>query len=295
MKNVIVFVGILLFMYVFYKIMVKEPILPWKEKKVNTFSLSSFKKEKRNKKHNVELEQEPELILDLFEDIEDLAENMLVTKDYRFIMMAEVEPVNYFLLSQEEQEAIDVIFERWLAQINYPVQIYLQNRLTDLTEAIEEMEKNMSASSDLSPNAMEYGRSFLEYLQRWQTYTPRYETKRYLIFYHQINPASIQAADEEELKERLYDKAFAELYRRFNTAKSQLRKAYIDVHLLSNEGITEVLYHALNRHKAVKNRFRDIQRKEMLSLYVTADQDDARIEAVKSSEGEESYEEKEAI
>jgi hypothetical protein len=293
MKNVLVFVGILLFMYVFYKLMVREPILPWKEKKKNTYT-PSIKKTKKNKKHSVELEQEPELILDLFEDIEDMSENMLITKDYRFIMMAEVEPVNYFLLSQEEQEAIDVIFERWLAQIDYPVQIYLQNRLTDLSFAIEEMEKNMSAA-DLSPNAIEYGRSFLEYLNRWQTYTPRYETKRYLIFHYQINPASIEAADEEELKERLYDKAFAELYRRFNTAKSQLRKAYIDVHLLSNEGITDVLYHALNRHKAVKNRFRDIQRKEMLSLYVTADQDDARIEAVKSSEGEKPYEEKTAV
>jgi hypothetical protein len=229
----------------------------------------------------VELEQEPELILDLFHDVEEMADNMLVMKDHRFVMFAEVEPVNYFLLSEDEQDAIDVIFERWLAQINYPVQIYLQNRLTDLSEAIEQMEKNMMTSSDLTSNAMEYGRAFLEHLQRWQTYTPRYETKRFLIFYHHVPPSSVQATDAEELKERMYEKAFAELYRRFNTAKSQLRKANMDVHLLSNAGITEVLYHALNRHKAAKNRFRDIERYEMLSLYVTADQDDARIEAVK--------------
>src|SRR5690606_26317801 len=103
---------------------------------------------------------------------------------------------------------------------------------------------------------------------------------RYLIFTLKINTAEI-TADDEELEEKIVDKAFAELHRRVITAKNQLNKARMDVQLLTNEGIADVIYHAFNRKKAVKNRFKDFGEQEMLASYVTADQDDIRIELVK--------------
>lgn len=66
---------------------------------------------------------------------------MVHLENNQFVMIAEVEPVNYYLLDQSEQNGIDAIFETWLAQINYHVRVYLQNRYVDLTDPINEIQK----------------------------------------------------------------------------------------------------------------------------------------------------------
>ncbi|PGT80580.1 hypothetical protein [Bacillus sp. AFS040349] len=280
MKDILIMGVFGLIIYVFARLVMKEPIIPWKDRK-NKGDIKFTPKKEKKKKHSVELDQEPDVFQDLLQDIKEINNHMIRYKNNRFVLIAEVEPVNYFLLSQSEQEAIDVTFERWLSQINYNVQFYLQNRFIDLSEPIEIMRKNMIEAEDLHENAIEYGKSMLEELIKWQQVAPRYETKRYLIFTYDVKVNQITAEDKEELENKIVDKAFAELYRRMNTAKSQLRKARMHVQLLTTEGIGDVLYHTFNRRKAVKNRFRDFGVKEMLALYVTADQDDTRIQLVK--------------
>lgn len=267
-------------LYVFAKIMMKEPILPWKEKNVQSNAIPT-KKKKGKKQVGAAGEEEPDPFRELFKDIKEINSHMMRYNNNKFVMLAEVEPVNYFLLSQDEQEGIDMTFETWLAQINYPVQFYLQNRYIDLSEPIESMRETMQTQEDMNQNALEYGQTLIEDLVKWQAISPRYETKRYLAFHMTINPSEIKADDKEELEDKIVEKAFQELYRRLNTAKNSLRKATIEVQLLTNEGIGEVLYYAFNRRKAVKNKFRDTNLQEQLALYVTADQDLARIETVK--------------
>lgn len=284
--------GVLLGCYIVIRLSLKEPIIPWKEKSPTQQPKLSKRKEKQ-KKHHIEIDQEPDAFRELFKDIKEIDNHMIRYHHNRFVMIAEVEPVNYFLLSQHEQEAIDVTFERWLAQINYNVAFYLQNRFIDLADPIEIMRNNMVEANDLSDNAFQYGRSLLEELNKWQKVSPRYETKRYLIFTYDVNTKEITADDEEELEQKITDKAFAELYRRYNTAKSSLRRARMNVQLLTNEGIGEVLYHAFNRRKAVKNRYYDFAKHEVNSMYVTADQDDVRVELVKEGLKDETIQQEE--
>lgn len=272
-----------LILYVFVKIMLKQPILPWKSKE--DFDDSSYKMKKFSKSEkdteNTLNEQDPEVFRSLFSDVKEISNHMIRYNNNRFVLLAEVNPVNYFLLSQEEQEAIDTTFERWLAAIEYNVQWYLQNRYVDLSEPIEEMRKSMLDQEDMHPNALQYGKDLIDDLVNWQTMQPRYETKRYLAFTYQVDPNKITAENKSELEEKLVEKAFAELYRRFNSASNALRNGHMQLDLLTSEGIVEVLYYAFNRRKAVKNKFKDIKMQEMLALYVTADQDDRRIEMVK--------------
>lgn len=274
-----IFLGAL---YVFYRIMLKEPILPWKEKK--SFDVTSNAKRKSNKKRNeVQMEQETHLFEELFDDVKDISNHMIRFNDNSFTLIGEVEPVNYFLKSQDEQEVIDSIFESWLATLNYHVGWYLQNRFVDISEPIEEMSKSMKESEDLNEAAYSFGQSMIEDLVQWQTSTPRYETKRYIVFTHKVNVNEINADSKEELEEKIVEKAFAELMRRLNSAKAQLRKAEITVSLLPTEGIYDLLYHTFNRRKAVKQRFKDMVEQEKNALYITADQSDGRIEAVKEA------------
>ncbi|MFP3361339.1 hypothetical protein R0K17_28940, partial [Planococcus sp. SIMBA_143] len=81
----------------------------------------------------------------------------------------------------------------------------------------EEMRQNMMKAEDLHENALEYGKSMVDDLTRWQAIAPRYETKRYLIFSYKVKVSDITADDKEEFENKRIDKAFAELYRRVNT------------------------------------------------------------------------------
>lgn len=280
MKDLLIMAVFGLFCYVFYKIMLKEPILPWKEKtEVANVPLPN-KKGKKKKHHS---SNEPKLFEELFNEIQNIENHMIRFKDNTFTLIAEVEPVNYFLKSQDEQEQIDVVFESWLASINYSVGWYLQNRYIDISDPIKSMQKSMREAQDLNETALDYGENMIQDLLNWQRSAPRYETKRYLIFSYKINPNDINADSKEELEEKIIDKAFAELMRRFHAAKNQLRKAEIEVKLLPTEGIYELLYYTFNRRRAVKLRFRDVVEQEMNSIYVTADQSNERIEMVKEA------------
>lgn len=297
MKDILVFAVVGLALYVFARIMMKEPILPWKEKKrISSPDQSQMKKKTGSKKKNIKGpldEEEAAPFQELFSNVKKIENHMIHYDDNRFVMIAEVEPVNYFLLDQDEQNGIDSIFETWLAQLNYSVRIYLQNRFVDLTEPIQEIKKVMEQERDLDRAAIEYGENMIKDLQHWQNSQPRYETKRFILFDYQVDPKDIKVTDGEELEERIIDKAFNELHRRMSTAKNQLRKADMKVELLTTDGINEVLYYGFNRRKAVKNRYRDIENQEMLSLYVTADQTAEQIVRVKGEIENAQREEKE--
>ncbi|MEK4444250.1 MULTISPECIES: hypothetical protein [unclassified Niallia] len=268
--------------YVFMKIMLKEPIIPGRGKKATPIKLN--KKNNENGKNNpLQAEEDPKIFEELFSDVKDISNHLIHYTDYSFSIIAEVDPVNYFLKSQFEQEAIDVTFESWTATLNYPVSVYLQNRFVDVSEPIEAMNKVMEESKDLNEAALSFGKAMIADIVEWQKSAPRFETKIYMIFTHKINVNSISADSEEELEEKIVDKAFAELMRRVNSARNQLRKADIHVSLLPTEGIYELLYYTFNRRKAVKNRFKDLVNQEKDALYVTADQTDSHIDLVKET------------
>lgn len=267
--------------YIFIRIMEKKPILPWKEPDPSKMMQSGAGKRKNENKNRMELDEEPEPFRKFLNEVTEINNHMLRYNDNTFVLIAEVDPVNYFLLSDSEQDAIDRVFETWLAQQEGHIQFYLQNRYIDLTDPIKEMQKNMKEADDLHQNALEYGESMVEDLIRWQREQPRFETKRYIIWTNQIKPSEITAEDKDELEKKIIEKAFADLFRRFNSAKQQLRKANMEVSMLTTEGLIELLYYTFNRRKAVKNRFRDLIEQEGTALYVTADQDDAHIERVR--------------
>jgi len=285
LKDIIFLLVVSLIIYIISRIILKEPILPWSEKKrTNTPSTAPVTKgrSKKNKRGQNPLDvEEAAPFKELFPNVQSIENHMIRHNDNTFTMISEVEPVNYFLLDQTEQEGIDAVFETWLAQITYPVRIYLQNRFIDLTDPIQDIRKVMEQEDDLHSLAFEFGQNMIRDLKTWQLSQPRYETKRYLLFDYKVEPKDIKADDAEELEEKIIDKAFNELFRRISTAKSQLRKADMHVHMLTTDGIGEVLYYSFNRRKAVKNRYKDIEEQEQLALYVTADQSASHIVRVK--------------
>lgn len=280
MKDLLFIAVLVSAVYIFYRIMLKEPILPWKEKKPQTPKVKT-KTGKTKKTANAETEEEEARpFQELFPNVVGIENHMIRHSNNTFSLMAEVYPVNYFLMNPSEQDAVDAIFETWLAQVE-DVRWYLQNRFVDLTEPIKEIQKTMDSEDDLHPNAIEYGLNLIEELKNWQSSTPRYETKRFMVFDYRVDEKEIRAETDEELEEKIIDKAFNELHRRLTAAKMQLKKADIEVHMLTTDGISETLYYQFNRRRALKSQYRDFEEQEKLAMFVTADQTAAQILRVK--------------
>lgn len=289
MKDVLVIAVIALSVYVLSRWMLKEPIIPWKEKKIkiNDVSINKQFNQNKNKKKQKKGttspldEEEAAPFRMLFPDIVNFEGHMIRRINNEFSMMAEVEPVNYYLRDHEEQEIIDSSFEIWVASNKYDVRIYIQNRFVDLSEAIEEIQRTLKSQEDLNYEAREFGENMVNELLYWQNSEPRFEAKRFIIFNYTVDVKEIKADDKEEFEEKIIDKAFNELHRRVQAAKQHLRSGEMEVKMLSTDGIVEVCYYAFNRKRALKNRYRDIEGQEQLSLYVTADQTPQRIALVK--------------
>lgn len=277
MKDILVLITIALGAWIFVRMMLKEPILPWKEKARKDKGTTTDKTKKKTKKHAELDEDDTQTFKDLFANTQSIESHMIRQHDNVFKIMAEVQPINYFLRDYEEQEIIDGAFETWLAATDYHERIYLQNRFVDLIVPIEEIQKNMRQADDLNLDSIDYGENVVKELMEWQSAQPRYETKRYLIFSYKVEVKDLRIDEDDDVEERILEKAFSELHRRVLAARQHLRRGEMEVELLSTDGIIEVLYYTFNRRKALKNRYRDIERQEMLSMYVTADQTVERI------------------
>lgn len=120
--------------YIVSRLILKEPIIPWGDKKNAKSNTQGFNQKKKSVKKSNSLSEEEALpFRELFSNIKSIDNHMIHHHDNTFTLIAEVDPVNYFLLDSDEQEGIDATFKTWLAQINYSVRIYLQNRFVDLT------------------------------------------------------------------------------------------------------------------------------------------------------------------
>lgn len=181
---------------------------------------------------------------------------MIRCVNYRYVMMAEVVPCNYYLRSQAEQEAIDSSFESWLATLNYQATAYIHNKFIDLSEQLDEMKRNMTEQRDMPLNALKYGAAVVKDLEDWQNKSPRYETKRYLLFSYEVKTSSIKVQDGEDFEQVAMEKAYNELMRRMSNASNQLQAANMFVEPLAHDGIVEVLYHTFNRRKALTAKFK---------------------------------------
>lgn len=215
---------------------------------------------------------------------------MIRYHDDTFVLIAEAHPVNYYLLSNMEQEAIDIKIESWLTTLEFNTKVYIQSKFVDLTDPVRKMTETMKGAKDLTPETILYGQEVIDNLEYWQCSQPRYEQKRYLIYPYKVDISTITADTEEELEEKIVDKAFNELYRRYNASRNLLSKAKINVEMLTKDKLIELLYVSFNRRKAVKARFQDLIENENFSLYSTGETNERKLELIKKVLAEEKAE-----
>lgn len=169
-----------------------------------------------------------------FLNIEDVRDGLLVLKGGRYRAVVTAGPVNFSLLSEEEQEAVEGAFGTFLLGLSFPLQFFTMVKPVDVSESIMEFRSNLKS---LPEGMVEYEReleNFLGYFAK-QTIT----TESYVIVPYD------DAA-------RGYDKARGEMMRRVHMVVEGLVKCGLMPRVLSTDELIEFMFFVLNRDPHIK-------------------------------------------
>ena len=214
-----------------------------------------------------------------FMEFDKIEDNMIVQKNgNKYLMVIECQGVNYDLMSDMEQTAVEEGFLGFLNSIRYPIQIYVQTRTVNLENSISnynrrinEVEANLRRKEaeyesnrqsglftkdelkaqfyELTKvrNLYEYGKDII-YNTQQMSLNKNVLNKQYYIItsYYPSDIAENGNFDKEELK----NIAFSELYTRCQAIIGTLSSTGVTGKILDSNSLVELLYMAYNRDEA---------------------------------------------
>lgn len=174
--------------------------------------------------------------------IKDIQDGIIFLKGggYRLLIEA-VGSVNYMLLSESEQDAMESFFSRFLSSLNFPVQFYIQTRPLDLTSQTEELAEK---AAELNPSLQRYAQDFIRYLSYWAT-SGVLVKHTYIV---------IPVDDEDD-----YYIARQELLRRRDLVVGELQK-WVACRALGTREVLDVFYTAFNKDAATVMKTGDAEK-----------------------------------
>lgn len=213
-----------------------------------------------------------------FMEFDKVEDNMIVQKNgNKYLMVIECQGVNYDLMSEMEQTAVEEGFLGFLNSLRYPIQIYVQTRTVNLENSISnynrrvnEVESNLrrkeaeyesNVQSGLFTreelkaqyyeltkirNLYEYGKDIIYNTQQMSLNKNVLNKQYYIITSYYPSDLANGNFDKEELK----NIAFAELYTRCQSIIAALSSSGVTGKILDSNSLVELLYMAYNRDEA---------------------------------------------
>ena len=213
-----------------------------------------------------------------FMEFDKIEDNMIVQKNGdKYLMVVECQGINYDLMSEPEQVAVEEGFLQFLNTLTHPIQIYTQTRTVNLESSIiTYKEKVREIELKLDKQKMEY-----EQMKESGTYTQEqinrayfeltkqtnlYEYGKDIIYntekmslnknvlnkrYYVIVPYYPADLGQNEFdKEEIKNLAFSELYTKCQSIIRTLGACEISGKVLNSIELVELLYIAYNRDDA---------------------------------------------
>ncbi len=213
-----------------------------------------------------------------FMEFDKVEDNMIVQKNgNRYLMVIECQGVNYDLMSEMEQTAVEEGFVQFLNSLRFPIQIYVQTRTVNLENSISnynkrvnEVESNLRrAEAEYESNRQsglftkeelkaqfyeltkmrnlyEYGKDIIYNTQQMSLNKNVLNKQYYIITSYYPSELGNTNFDKEELK----NIAFSELYTRCQSLIAALSSTGVTGKILDSNALVELLYMAYNRDEA---------------------------------------------
>lgn len=215
---------------------------------------------------------------DIFDFMEfDNVEDDMIIQDNgsRYTMVIQCKGINYDLMSNIEQLAVEEGFIVFLNTLKYPIQIYVQARSVDLkksmsiynervkifenqyNESDENFRKKINTLDateeeiDIARNERAKFANIYEYAQDINKYVERLSMNKNILqrkFFIAISYSKSEiAANNNFSKEEIYDICHRELYTRANSLISSLMTCSVVGRVLTSEELIELLFVSYNK------------------------------------------------
>ncbi len=136
--------------------------------------------------------------------IEKISENGIIKmKNNNYIKIIKVVPVNYYLKSELEKEAILNAYKNFLKSCNFNMQILIQSQKEDLSTHCSSVKKQSKKETN---KILELSNNYLNYIQDINN-TQKSATKSYYIIINDFDKKNIVKEESiffEELKDKYY-------------------------------------------------------------------------------------------
>ncbi len=201
-------------------------------------------------------------------DIAEFRSDVIIMKDGTLRGVIMVSSMNFFLKSDDEQNAIIQGYRQFLNAIDFPMQILVQSRRFDISKYIarlDEMEKKQT--NDLLKLQIADYRQFISELVEMGNimdkkffviipYDPLSDGKRG--FFHQVKEV-FSAAGEIRLKQDVFLRRKHVLDQRLSTISAGLRSMGLNVQDLDTQALIELFYVAYNPDTSPHQKVTDLE------------------------------------
>ena len=164
-----------------------------------------------------------------FLSIEDIKDGLLILKGNRSRAVVTADPVNFSLLSEEEQGAVEAAFISLLLSLSFPLQFFTIVKPVDVSESIEEFRERLQF---LPEGMREYEKELEEFLGYFSKQT--ITTESYVVVPYDDTAGG-------------YDRARSEIMRRVHMIVEGLAKCGLMPRILGTDELLELMFFVLNR------------------------------------------------
>lgn len=164
-------------------------------------------------------------------EVENIRDGIVVLTGNRYRAVLKVNSVDFFLMSEPEQKAVEDALISLAMATNFSIQVFVTTSMIDTTAAIREIQKCFG--TDIPDTMKEYAVRMVEYMDAMTLDRSMYIRSNYIVL-------ALEAAKH-------FEQARGELYRRAGIVADGLRKARTTAELIKTDEVMDLLYRVQNR------------------------------------------------
>lgn len=180
-------------------------------------------------------------------DIDDIKNEVIVSGTKNTIIMR-IGSIDYHLLSEKEQSALESNLIEIAKTIKYPLQFFSTTEFVDTTDVIGDIKENIADKDNRK--LIEYGNEIIKYLSKMMENRNLFVRKNYVLLSVYGN----------------YEKSRLELLNSYESLRFNLLNTKIGLEILNDYEIVELLHRELKKNTTTK--IQDVLKEGGLELYV---------------------------
>lgn len=185
--------------------------------------------------------------------------------NYRAII--EVSSLNYFLMSEQGQDIVDLSYRKFLNTLTFPVSVYTQTQEFDAAAMMQTLKNNVKEAEKLFPGASGYMNEYVANMEYLTDYigNEKIKKKYIIVWFSGGELKDLSALNASEIREY----ALSVLSNRCAVVVSGLAKMGLTAKVLDNVGAAECIYAYI--HRSVYKIAEGIINGEFDSLAINSD------------------------